>query len=162
MAQRRANQKSEYGKQLEEKQALRETYSLREKQFRRYFKVGSDPDAIIRMLEMRIDNTIYKSGFAPTIRAARQMVGHGHIQVNGKNVNIPSLQIALNDVISIHPSSVNKIIFSDLKETLKKYESPSWISLDKANFSVKIVSYPVTEDPIILGRVKPIIEFYSR
>lgn len=155
-------QKSEYGKQLEEKQALRETYALRERQFRKYFRIGTSPELIVRMLETRIDNVVYRSGFAPTIRAARQLVSHGHIMVNGRKAHIPSLQAAINDVISIHTAHISKGVCKDLPLTLKKYEPPPWLTIDKEKLSVKIIQYPTTEDPMILSRVRPIIEFYSR
>lgn len=158
----RIKPKSEYGRQLEEKQELRGTYALRETQFRRYFTAGSTPEAILQTLELRLDNVVYRAGFAVTIRAARQLVSHGHIQLNGKNVNIPSLRTASNDIISIRHASRGKNIFKDLAIALKKYEPPAWLSLDKNELTVKITGHPTTDDPIIVGRIRPVIEFYSR
>ena len=158
----RIKPKSQYGIQLEEKQELRGTYALRETQFRRYFKAGSTPEEIVQTLELRLDNVVYRAGFAITIRAARQLVSHGHIQLNEKNVNIQSLQVALNDVVRISHRSRGKNIFKDLVTTLKKYEPPTWLSLDKSELTVKVTGRPTTTDPIIIGRIRPVIEFYSR
>ena len=158
----RPKQKSEYGKQLAEKQELKKTYALRERQFRKYFHIGSDPDSIFKLLEMRIDNTVYRAGFASSNRAARQMVSHGHIQLNGKNIDVPSRSVKINDVISIHPLSVKKELFKDLILRLKKYEPPAWIALDIEKLTAKIILSPTAEDPIVSSRIKPVIEFYSR
>ena len=154
--------KSEYGQQFAEKQGLKETYELREKQFRGYFRRGKDPDSIIRGLEMRFDNVVYRCGFAPTRKSARQLVSHGHIQVNGRDVNLPSFRIKINDIVSIHPLSVNIAPLKDLAISLSKYEPPAWISLDKIELRGTISASPKVEDPMIIASVKPIIEFYSR
>ncbi|MFY9457318.1 MAG: 30S ribosomal protein S4 [Candidatus Spechtbacterales bacterium] len=153
---------SEYGQQFGEKQGLKETYGLREKQFRGYFRRGKDPDSIIRGLEMRFDNVAYRCGFAPTRRFARQLVSHGHIQVNGRNVNLPSFSVKINDIISIHPRSVSIAPFKDLSLSLSKFEPPAWISLDKKELRATISASPKVEDPMIMASVKPIIEFYNR
>jgi len=158
----RPKQKSEYGKQLAEKQELRGTYALRERQFRKYFQAGSNPDSIFKLLEMRIDNAVYRAGFALSNKAARQMVSHGHIQLNGKNVDVPSIQVRINDIISIHQASLKKELFKDLVVKLKKYEPPAWIALDREKLTAKIMSVPAAEDPIVSSRIKPVIEFYSR
>ncbi len=154
--------KSEYGQQFAEKQGLKEIYGLREKQFRGYFRRGKDPDSIMRGLEMRFDNVVYRCGFAPTRRAARQLVSHGHIQVNGHDVNLPSFRVKINDIVSIHPLSANIAPFKDLALSLSKFETPAWISLDKIELRATISASPKIEDPMIIASVKPIIEFYSR
>lgn len=155
-------QKSEYGQQLEEKQGLKEIYGLRERQFRSYFGHGKDPESIIRDLEYRLDNTVYRCGFAITRKFARQLVVHGHIQVNGRNVNIPSYKVKIKDIISIHPKSLDIVPFRDLSMNLAKYETPTWIVLDKKSLTGVISASPVVEDPILMASVRPIIEFYSR
>ncbi len=162
MANRRPKQKSEYGRQLDEKQELKATYALRERQFRKFFRAGSDPELIYRMLELRVDNVVYRAGFASTIRAARQIVSHGHILINGKKTDIPSVAIKLNDVISFHSSSVKKIPFQDLVVQLKKYEPPPWITLNMEDLSAKITALPVSADSMTINRIKPVIGFYSR
>jgi small subunit ribosomal protein S4 len=160
--QKRQKQKSEYGIQFQEKQKMKQSYGLREKQFRSYFKRAGNPEGIIQLLELRLDNIVYRSGLTQTRRAARQLVSHGHIQVNQKNVNLPSFRAKAGDVITIHPLSKDIGPFQDLALTLKKFEAPTWIGLDKSTFQVTINSLPVVEDPMIVASVKPIIEFYSR
>lgn len=162
MARHRQKSKSEYGAQLEEKQGMKATYALRERQFRRYFDEGENPETIMQLLERRFDNVVFRCGFAQTRKAARQLVSHGHIQVNGKNVNIPSLRINVGDVVSIHPTSSKIGVLGDLTLTLKKHETPAWIDLDKKELKAKIVAHPAIADPIIISSIKPIIEFYSR
>lgn len=162
MAQRRHKPKSEYGVQLEEKQGMKATYGLRERQFRRYFDEGERPEAIMELLERRFDNVVFRCGFAQTRKAARQLVSHGHMQVNGENVNIPSFRINVGDVVRIHPASLKTIPSQDLVLTLKKYEAPYWIDLDKTELTAKIVARPAVDDPIIMAHIKPIIELYSR
>ena len=154
--------KSEYGQQFEEKQGLKEIYGLRERQFRGYFGHGKGPDLIMRDLERRLESTVYRCAFAVTRKFARQLVSHGHIQVNGRNVNSRSFKVKVNDTISIHPLSVNIVPFKDLTISLAKFEAPSWINLDKKNLTAVISAEPTVEDPMIMASVKPIIEFYSR
>jgi small subunit ribosomal protein S4 len=154
--------KSEYGQQFEEKQGLKAIYGLRERQFRSYFGHGKGPDLIIQGLERRLDSTVYRCGFASTRKFARQLVSHGHIQVNGRNVNSPSFGVKVSDTISIHPLSIGIVPFKELTVTLAKYEVPSWINLDKKNLTAVISAEPTVEDPMIMASVKPIIEFYSR
>ena len=158
----RPRQKSEYGRQLAEKQELRETYALRERQFRNYFHIGSGPESIYRLLEMRIDNVVYRCGFASTIRAARQLVSHGHIFINGQRIDVPSYMLKMNDIISIRKDSLTKAPFRDLTLRLKKYEPPFWIVLDHESLTAKINGLPIVDDPMIANRIKPVIEFYSR
>lgn len=154
--------KSEYGQQLEIKQELKETYGLREGQLARYFRRGKTPDKIIRDLESRLDNVVYRSGFAATRRSARQLVSHGHIKINGRNVNLASYGVKVKDTISIHPSSVNIVPIKDLAMTLNKFEAPAWIALDKKNLTATIIANPSIEEPVISSSIKPVIEFYSR
>lgn len=162
MPRRGPRSKSEYGEQFEAKQKLKEAYGLREKQFRGYFTRGKDPDSIVGALETRFDNVVYRCGFASTRKFARQLVSHGHIQVNGRNVNLPSLKIKINDIVSIHPRSLNIAPFKDLALIMSKFEPPPWISLDKKELRATISASPKIDDPIIIASVKPIIEFYSR
>lgn len=162
MAQRRKKPKSEYGIQLGEKQKIKETYGLREKKLRRYFDEGKDPESILQALELRLDNVVFRSGIAYTRKFAKQLVNHGHIQLNGRNADLASLQVKIGDVISIHPSSKNIVPFKDLSLTLKKYEAPEWISLNKKDIAAKIVASPSIDEFLITSSIRPIIEFYSR
>lgn len=154
--------KSEYGTQLAEKQQVKNSYAIRERRFKRYFNEGKDPEKIGSLLESRLDNVVFRAGFAPTRKSARQLVSHGHVQVNGRNVNISSYEIRIGDVVSIHPSSINIGPLKDLEFILKKHEAPVWISLDIKNISAKINSMPKIDEHLISSSIKPVVEFYSR
>jgi small subunit ribosomal protein S4 len=162
MKSHRQKPKSEYGLQLEEKQGLKATYGLREKQLHRYFVRGENPEGIFGMLEKRLDNVVFRCGFAVSRKAARQLVSHGHIQLNARNVNIPSQSVRIGDVVSVHPASVKIGVFKDMNLLLKKYEPPAWIELDKENYQAKIIGMPIADDPLVFASLKPVIEFYSR
>lgn len=159
---------SEYGRQLLEKQKLKLLYGLREKQFRNYFnsalqRKGAAGDVLLSMLEQRLDNVVFRLGFASTRSQARQLVGHGHFTVNKRKVTIPSFSVKPGDVIGIREGSKNKKSFEDLGVTLKNYEPPVWLRLDKEKFEGTIVSTPseeVTSD--IPVEIASIVEYYSR
>src|SRR3989344_1798142 len=128
---------SEFGTQLQEKQKLKLSYGLRERQFKNYLlsaikqKAVNTADAVFYYLELRLDNCVFRMGIAPTRSSARQLVNHGHILVNGKKVTIPSYRVKIGDKISIREGSKAKNVFKDLSSFLKKYEAPVWISLNK-------------------------------
>src|ERR1035437_6992941 len=128
---------SDFGLQLIEKQRARFTYGLGEKQFKNLVekvqaKRGSDiNEALVQALETRLDNTIYRLGFAGTRQAARQMVNHGHIDVNGKRLTIPSYQVSVGDVVAIRENSKKKPIFKDIDEKLREIKVPSWLAFNK-------------------------------
>lgn len=156
-----------YSKQLLEKQKVKRVYGLLEKQFANYVELArrkpGDAGIMLReMLEMRLDNVVFKAGFGRSRAEARQIVNHGLINVNNKNVNIPSFQAKLGDIITINPTSENKKIFSGLKEKLEKITAPSWMSIIPEKAAVNIVSKPKQEDFDFAFDTKPIIEFYSR
>ena len=121
---KRMSKLTNYGRQLLEKQKAKRTYGLREKQFRNYFeeafkKVGNTGELLFRFLESRLDNTVYRIGFAPSRRAARQMVGHGNVVINGKKVNIPSYQVKVGDVIGISARATKSKANAELKNKLQ-------------------------------------------
>jgi small subunit ribosomal protein S4 len=159
-----------YGLQLREKrekQKAKKSYNLREKQFQNYFiqamkKTGETGQNFVQMLEMRLDNVIYKSGWGKSMRSARQLVNHGHFQVNGKKVNIPSYQLKINDIITIKPKSQKAKAFNDLADRLKDREMPEWLFYDPKEISLKVVDFPRTEKMSLPFDLKAIIEFYSR
>ncbi|MDA2936344.1 30S ribosomal protein S4 [Patescibacteria group bacterium AH-259-L05] len=159
---------SEYGKQLREKQSLKRLYNLREKQFKNYFLkakkvVGNTTVIFLRLLEQRLDNVVYKSGFAPTRRAARQMVGHGHIHVNGRRLNIPSYSVNVGDTISVkQKKSIIKAVEQRLSQKKDKDLLPSWLSLDTRKQEVTILKLPSREDLPQDFETDLIIAFYSR
>lgn len=161
---------SEYGRQLQEKQELKRQYNLRERQFSRYIRESLEKRAqtvpsaerLIRVLEKRLDNAVYRMGLAKTRNQARQMVSHGHFQVNGKNLDIPSYQVKKGDVISIHPSSVKSNLFTTALLELKKYEAPSWIQLNKEKLEATITGEPVLDEVSPTVEIPLIFEYYSR
>ncbi|OGF73689.1 30S ribosomal protein S4 [Candidatus Giovannonibacteria bacterium RIFCSPHIGHO2_02_FULL_46_20] len=162
---------SEYGTQLREKQKIRLTYGLRERQFQNLVtsafaqKSISSPDAVLRLLEMRLDNVTYRLGLAPTRAAARQLVNHGHLFINSRRVNIPSYRVNVGDEIKIRPQSVQKGAFANLEITLKKHSVPSWLAFDMQRMTGKVVSYPPAETLEELGKgftISAVIEYYSR
>jgi len=158
---------SEYGVQLTEKQKVRQIYNIRERQFKRYFQEASREkgvigDNILKKLELRLDNIAFRLGFAESRQKARQLVSHGHILVNDKKINIPSFRVKLNDVIEIKKSSLNLVLFKDLKTKLKKYKPLDWFSLDKDKLEGKIISLPNQEDIKIPADLQMIVEYYSR
>lgn len=161
---------SEYGRQLKEKQTLRNEYNLRERRFRRYVDEtlsdmrlkGSAPDAFVQSLETRLDNVIYRAGFATTRAKARQMVSHGHFLRNGKPMNIPSYAVRKGDTMSVKPSSVSSTLFKDMQNVWKKFQAPSWLELDKERMSLKILSLPTLQDVAVGADIPLIFDFYSR
>ncbi len=161
---KRPKQLSEYGKQLIEKQKLRTVYGLKEKGLVRYTKESlfSKNDTITTLynfLENRLDNVIYRLGFAETRAMARQIVGHGHIHVNGRKLNIPSYQVRIGDKITIKESSKDNAIFKNFLEK-KDEKVQKWLKLDKKSLTSEIISKPELD---IRGfDFKKIIEFYTR
>ena len=159
---------SEYGRQLAEKQKLKLIYGLREKQFRNYFnkaskKRGQTGESLMFLLEARLDNVVFRLGLASTRRQARQLVSHGHFTVNGRKVNIPSYSVKQGDVIAIRSFSKDKKSFEDLAVTIKKYDPPVWLKLDRNKFEGEVIASPSKE---LVGdvpvEIAQIVEFYSR
>lgn len=159
---------SEYGAQLKEKQSLKNLYGLRERQFANLVrKSAGRGDAgisarLLQLLESRLDNAVFKLGLAKSRHAAKQLISHGHICVNGRKINTPSYQTKKNDKISIRAQSANKKIFAETDAWLKKYNPPPWLKLDK-----KLKEGVVTKEPDLgsaeLGiNLNSIIEYYSR
>ncbi|MCA9353332.1 30S ribosomal protein S4 [Candidatus Nomurabacteria bacterium] len=153
-----------YGQQLKEKQKIRFTYGITEKQFGNYVKkatASKTPHEKLSLeLESRLDNVVYRMGLANSRRFARQMVSHGHISVNGRKVTIPSFSVKSGDVISIKEGSKAKPIFNTLDKKLKDYMSPSWLNFDAAKGEGKVVSSPTTVDDVFDWNA--VFEFYSR
>lgn len=156
-----------YGLQLREKQKAKVIYGLGERQFRKYFDEaqrakGDTGQKLVAMLETRLDNVVYRLGFAPSRRAARQLVSHGHILVNGKRATIASITVHPNDAISFREKSKGSPVFTLLAETLSKHQTPAWLMLKPEDASGKVLGAPQGEDLKQNFDTKPIIEFYSR
>ena len=167
---RRTRPLSEYGKELREKQKLRNWYNLRERQFSKYVrqalqargKVEDTASFLIETLEKRLDNVVFRLGFALSRDSARQMVSHRHFLVNGKPVNIPSYQVKKGDVVKLRPSSVEKNLFKRVKAILKKYTPPSWLELNVEALEGKVTGKPNFEEALPPAEISSIFEFYSR
>lgn len=155
------SRQTEYGRRMREKQKARAIYGLTERQFRSYFekaakKAGVTGEKLLEYLERRADNVVFRLGFAPSRSAARQMVRHGAVQVNGRKVNIPSYQVKVNDVIAVKPR-----VIEGVKEKLKDYTPAAWLSLDAENKG-RIVSLPTREDTEKLIQESLVVEYYSK
>ena len=165
--QSRADKKlSTYGQQLLEKQRLRAYYGVLEKQFAKYVDQALKSkevsgDALVGILERRLDNIVYRIGFGSSIRHARQIVNHGHITVNGKKIDRPSYAVSVGDVIALKERSRSKEVFTDNLKAAELRTLP-YISRDIENFSGALTSLPNYEDVPIEINTQPIIEFYSR
>lgn len=157
---------SEYGIQLREKQKARRIYGIMEKQFRRYFvqaerQKGVTGENLIRLLERRLDNVIYRLGFAGSRPQARQLVLHGHFTVNGHKVDIPSYMVKAGDVIAVKNRSQSSPVFQAVKES-GKATVPSWLESDLENLQARVVSLPEGEDLDVPIEAHLIVELYSR
>ena len=161
---------SEYGKELAEKQKLKNWYNLKERQFRKYVKevlakrgkVEDTGALLIKKLESRLDNVVFRMGFANSRIQAKQIVSHGHFLVNGRKVDIPSCQVKKGDKISLKTSSRKKVIFQNLPTNLKKYKPPSWIQINIEKLEGEIVGQPSLEEAGLPAEISTIFEFYSR
>lgn len=157
---------SDFGRQLLEKQKVRYAYGLTEKQFRTYVENATktkDPTTeLFKNLETRLDNTVYRMGFAPTRRAARQMVGHGHITINGKKMSVPSHTVKKTDVVSVRESSKDKPVFVGNADVIAGHSAPAWISVDSKKLTASVKAYPefVVGDTVF--DFPAVFEFYSR
>ena len=158
---------SEYGRQLKEKQKLKFIYGVLEKQFYHYYELatkmeGSAGNNIITLLESRLDNVVYRMGFALTRREARQLVNHGHFTVNGKKVDIPSYRIKAGDVVTLKTKSRTNVKFKENLEITEKYVVPSWLDVDRENFKATVTRLPLAEDLDYEVESHLIVELYSK
>lgn len=164
--QRRAK-KSEYALQLTEKQKVKFVYGMQEKQFRNYYDKasraeGNTGEVLLSMLERRLDNVVYRLGYAATRREARQLVNHGHFTVNGKRVNIPSYLVKVGDLVSVCEASVSKPRFKKMKEDDAFVAAPKWLDRDKNTLQGKVVAIPTKEDIDFEIAEHLIVELYSK
>ena len=164
--QRRAK-KSEYATQLTEKQKVKFVYGILEKQFRMYYEKaermnGNTGELLLSLIERRLDNVVYRLGFAATRREARQLVNHGHYTVNGKRVNIPSYLVSNGDVIAVCEKSASNTRFKMLKEADAFVAAPKWLDRDKNTLQGKVIAMPTKEDIDFEIAENLIVELYSK
>ena len=166
-AQRTQRKVSEYGLQLKEKQKAKFIYGVLERQFRNYYEKaktmqGVTGENLLILLERRIDNVIFRLGFANTRRQARQIVRHGHITVNGKRLDIPSALVKVGDVVEVCEKSQSNELFKMLKETNNALSAPAWLESDQANLKGNVVRFPSRDEIDVPINEQSIIELYSR
>jgi small subunit ribosomal protein S4 len=167
---RPAKKTSEYGRQLSEKQKVKEAYGVREKQFKRFFgiavrSVGAPGENLLSLLERRLDNVVYRLKMSSSREQARQMVAHGHVLVNGKRVSSPSYLIELNDSVALSPAVlkseafVEQVVEKRMKTGIKV---PEWLELDRKERLGKVLRHPVRSDIQMPVEEHLIVELYSR
>ena len=164
--QRRAK-KSEYALQMTEKQKVKFVYGILEKQFRMYYEKaermhGNTGTNLLSLVERRLDNVVYRLGFASTRREARQLVNHGHYTVNGKRVNIPSFLVGTGDVIAVCEKSASNTRFKMLKEADAFVAAPKWLERDKNTLQGKVIALPARDDIDFEIAENLIVELYSK
>jgi small subunit ribosomal protein S4 len=156
--------------QLSEKQKAKKIYNLNEKQFKKYFleasrAKGRVPDILLEKLETRLDNVIFRLGIAGSRAKTRQIVSHGHVVLNNRKVTIPSINVKKGDLIEIRRGSMNRALFKDLENKLKKIELPSWLAIEANSsneFKAKVVGMPQKSELNVPFDLAMITEFYSR
>jgi small subunit ribosomal protein S4 len=158
---------SEYGLQLREKQKARAVYGVLETQFRKHFeeaerRPGMTGENLLRILETRLDNVVYRLGFADSRNQARQLVTHGHFHLNGRRTDIPSALVKANDVVEVAPGSREAEYFKIARERLAKKSVPRWLDLDLAAMRGRVSSLPSRDDIDTSINEQLVVEFYSR
>ncbi|MCK9578348.1 30S ribosomal protein S4 [bacterium] len=169
-AKKRRSTLSEYGKELAEKQKMKRWYQLSESQFKKYVKeiykdrakIKSVADALVAKIEVRLDNVIFRLGWARSRSHAIQLASHGHFSVNGRKVDIPSMQLKVGDIITVREGSKGKDTLKDILELMKKSTTPKWISFDASKMQATITRLPLAEDVQLPADITTVFEFYSR
>jgi len=164
---KRRNKLQPYGMQLREKQKVRRVYGVLEAQFRRYFaeavrQRGVTGDNLLRLLELRLDNVVYSLGFASSRNQARQLVRHGHVQVNGRTTNIPSFQVKPGLEITLKEGIRSNTMVNEALDTAQGRGVPPWLELDSEGYRGKVLSVPSREDIRLPIQEQLIVELYSR
>ena len=165
----RRRQMSDYGGQLREKQKVRRIFFVMEKQFRRHFQTaqrmkGITGSNLLQVLERRLDNVVFRLGFADSRRQSRQLVSHGHFMVNGRKTNIPSFLVKVGDEISVRPQSRARTYFRDLDASgiLRKKGTPEWLSLNAEDLSGRVMRLPERSEMDLAVNEQLVVELYSR
>jgi small subunit ribosomal protein S4 len=158
---------TDYALGLIEKQKFRYYYGLLERQFRGVYeralkRRGVTGETMLQILEMRLDNVVFHLGFGSTRAAARQMVGHGHVKVNGRKVNVPSYALKVNDVVEVRDSSVSRQMGTRSLEASTSRSVPDWLSLNRDAFKGTVLRVPSREEIQPIGNEQAVVEFYSR
>jgi small subunit ribosomal protein S4 len=160
-------QVSDYGQQLREKQRLRRIYGVLERQFRRYYELaermrGQTGQNLLSILERRLDNVVYRLGLAESRPQARQLVAHGHIDLNGRRTNAPSALVSVGDEVCVRARSIHNAYFDELREVLEHQSVPGWLSLRAADMAATVIALPTREHVDISVNEQLVVEYYSR
>ncbi|MHC4551288.1 MAG: 30S ribosomal protein S4 [Planctomycetota bacterium] len=163
----RRSRRSDYGVRLREKQKVKRYYGLMEKQFMIYFRqaerrTGNTGEILLELLERRLDNVIYKLNFAPSRKAARQLVAHGHIYLNGRRVDIPDITIKIGDVVTLKNSDKSRKIVKEQIESNPNFAVQGWLQLDTAKPTATIVALPTRDDVQLAVEEQLVVEFCSK
>lgn len=158
---------SDYAVQLREKQKVRRIYGLLERQFRTYYKraerqKGATGENLLRLLECRLDNVVYRMGFAPSRKAARQLIRHRHIEVKGRLLDIPSYQVRPGEEVRVKQSSRELVLVMSAMEQASKGGSLSWIAVDKESFSGRVLEKPARTSIPLAAQEQLVVELYSK
>jgi small subunit ribosomal protein S4 len=156
-----------YGLQLREKQKTKRIYFTQETQFRNYFEKaartkGVTGEMLLQQLERRLDNVVFRLGFGSSRRQARQLVRHGHVQVNGRKVNIPSYQVSVGEEIAVRDNSKKLVILEQAKDFASHQPAPTWLEIDRDNYKGKVLSLPKREEIQLPVNEQLIVELYSK
>jgi small subunit ribosomal protein S4 len=163
----RRRKMGDFGIQLREKQKVRRVYGVLERQFRNYYRdaesqTGVTGEALLQRLETRLDNVVFRLGFATSRAQARQLVAHGHFAVNGTATNVPSYSLKPGDRVEVRESKRGREAFKTVKETLRSHQAPEWLSLDAAKLAGSVASLPRRDQmPLDLSE-QLVVEYYSR
>ena len=163
----RRGRASDYLLQLREKQKVRRIYGLYERQFSNYFgkaeqRAGLTGSNLLILLETRLDNVVYRLGLADSRAQARQLVGHGHIMLNGRKTNVPSALVSEGDSVSVRPESAKLTYFKVLRQELDDRQVPRWLQLDAKNMTAIVLQLPIREDIDVSLNEQLVVEYYSR
>ncbi len=163
---KRPKQLSDYGRQLIEKQKVRFSYGISERQLGNYVDKATAvkgmpvTDKLYELLETRLDNVIYRLGFAPTRRMARQLASHGHFTVGGTKTTIPSRMVHVGDIISVRQGSRSSTVFADMKKKLESHTTPAWLKFSVEDLQAEVVAKPKNDEQFL--QLDTVLEFYSR
>jgi len=158
---------SEFGLQMREKQRVRRSYSVLERQFRNYFRDaerqrGMTGENLLRMLEMRLDNVVYRMGFASSRAQARQLVNHGHFKINGRSSKSPSQQTSVGDRIEVRDTRQGRTFFQAAPDTMRAAQIPDWVSVDPTKLVGTVIAQPTREQMPAEFNEQLVVEYYSR
>ncbi len=164
---KRLGKMTEYAKQLREKQKARRMFGISEKQFKRYFDKADRSkavtgDKLLQLLELRLDNVLFRSGIALTRMQARQFVSHGLFSLNGQRVNVPSIEVKAGDIIEVRANRKKSPVFTKNKEEMDSYDAPDWLKVDTGAIKIEITALPEVKHFEQMINTQPIVEFYSR